>query len=179
MTTKEYSKLQVLDITKLGNMPPILDANDKRTWTKAIGLVKKRNGCENYVLLENNGNVKIKQDFGTIAMIAEILEIRPYDFVSPQVKPRLQCDADIIKFLKLHKYDESIIAALLSREGKSQEQIEKDHAIVKGYVTAVTIKLDNEEKEEYARVQRIAKSRITYQEAKETKNGRKRKKDTD
>lgn len=176
MTSKEYSKLQVLDVAKIGNLPPLADETDKRIWSTAVGLVRKVNGSENYVLLSKDANgIKIQQDFGTISQIVEIVEIRPYDFIQYKHVPHFSTDGEIIKYLTHYKFNEDEIKSLLSSENKTDDQIKTDREIIKKYIESVVVRIDEEEKAEIARVcQNTQSPRITYKESTNEKKGRKR-----
>ena len=72
---KEDSKLKVLAYCGLRELPAVEDK--EHFWLRAVALVKKVDGSENYVYVEKDLNTlepRMVKDFGAIAMIIEIVE---------------------------------------------------------------------------------------------------------
>lgn len=171
ITVKELSLQKALQSTGLRSLPPKVQPKD--IWIKAIALVRKANGVESYCLVESDGadGVVLKKDFGQIVCIAEYLEIYPFEVLDKKRTPDLRSNDAIIKFLSNNGYQSDVIAAMLSKDGKSQEQYQIDRKTVKSYVYKVAIALAKKTIAENERCEKVTnyKERIAHAEAEESK----------
>lgn len=161
------------------DLPKAIDADYKKTWIQAIVKVRKYNGMESYALAVNDGDGKprIIRDFGPAAIIAEVLSIHPYKEVESKavVVPRFVNDAQRIKYLHKFGHKDDDIAALLSKEGKTPEQIKADRETVDGYLEQAAIKQERrlaEAEEEAAQLIAAADPKIIEKQTKARKYGR-------
>lgn len=123
------------------DLPNPIDANYKKRWIKAIVKVRKYNGSESYCIAVNDGNGKphIIKDFGPTSIISNVISIHPYEETSKKLIPWFRTDRQIVSYLTKSDYDASEITALLSKDGKTPEQIKRDRDIVNGYIEQVAI----------------------------------------
>lgn len=85
---KEKSLLQALTYSQVKNLPDVDD--NSNVWIKAIALVKKYDGSENYVCVEKDTTTlepRIVKDFGNVSMIISISEFYPYSFLNTNEVP--------------------------------------------------------------------------------------------
>lgn len=170
----EVTLQAALQVTGIVGLPKAIDADYKGTWIKAICLVTKVTGRQNYVLADNdgNGNAVIKRDFGSSATIARIDSIHPYEELDERFTPNLRGDEAKATFLAKKGYDAEEIANLQSTEGKSKEQIKADKETVKSYIDRVAVGMAKETLAEEARCQEIiekSKRRRNGKQSKSTK----------
>lgn len=107
ITTKEKTLVEALNYCMVRELPP---ADDKKSyWIKAIALVSKNDGSENYAIASIDVNTlepKLVKDFGSIALIREVKEYYPYDFLKENFMPpiELKTKEKIIEYLKKVRY---------------------------------------------------------------------------
>jgi hypothetical protein len=148
MTTLEKSLQDALAAARLVCLPKALTTTETRLWLKAIGLVKKSNGTQNYALFEYDGiNTKLKRDFGAMAVVSEIVAMYPYEFLEKKYIPLFKSEKAMVFYAK--EYGHKDMSNNIVREGKSQEQIDKDLAelkqfIFKTIVRVAQLKIDEE-----------------------------------
>jgi hypothetical protein len=137
--------ISILDISRqdaiaaagLACLPDKLSSTATVVWLRAIGLVRKINGTKNYVLLESDGErTKIKRDFGSVAQIAEIEEIYPYESLEKKYVPSFQTDEDMLSYILKMNGNNVREKALLDRSDKSYEQYLENRRTV--YRTALS-----------------------------------------
>lgn len=143
LSDKAITLQECLAATGQRDLPKKIGANYNKVWIKAICLVRKAGGFEEYCLCDNDGNNKpsIKRDFGRSAAIQEILGIFPYQELEGRFTPDLRSDKAILSFLVKNGYKEEEISTLLEKEGKDPEQVKKDRATVKTFVNNIALKL--------------------------------------
>lgn len=172
MSPQEQTMMECLSATGLRELPPKLDANEKRTWLRAIALCTKVGGIKNYVLCENDGHGKavVKRDFGRAACIVFIDSIHPYEFADNTIVPTFKDDNEIIHYLCKSKYDRAEIEALL--KNGDREEINRK-------INAVAMSAQKSKKSEEARVKKIKEyaEAVKAEKEKTKTNGRRKKKD--
>lgn len=105
---KEDSKLKVLAYCGLRELPSVEDK--EHFWLRAVALVKKVDGSENYVYVEKDLNTlepRMVKDFGAIAMIIEIVEYYPYSYLKEQYMPKFKTAKKEERIKYLTSYDKS------------------------------------------------------------------------
>ena len=103
---KEDSKLKVLAYCGLRELPAVEDK--EHFWLRAIALVKKVDGSENYVYIERDLNTfetRMIKDFGTIAMVHETVEYYPYSYLKEQYMPKFKTTKKEERIKYLTAYD--------------------------------------------------------------------------
>lgn len=88
---KNIKKATLIDALSYCNLRALPEKdNGEDFWIKAIALVAKKDGSENYVILDKDDNLNnfVKKDFGNISLIAKIKEVYPFDFLKPQYIPK-------------------------------------------------------------------------------------------
>lgn len=130
MNPQEETLMECLSACGLRELPPKIDADDNRTWLRAIALCTKVGGVKNFVLCENDGkgHPNIKRDFGRSACIVFIDSIHPFEFADKTIVPTFKDDAEIIHYLSKSKYDRAEIEALL-KAGDREEIQRRIHAV--------------------------------------------------
>jgi hypothetical protein len=109
-------------------LPTEYDPNSQQTWIKAIGLVKKVDGTENYVLLENDGlgESRIVRDYGNPVICVSITNIYPYLMLDRSVLPYLKDDNERVTYLTRNGFSyEQATSMLLNDRNKMQRAIIK------------------------------------------------------
>lgn len=106
-----------------------------------IALVSKIGGIRNYckVAADGNGKLSVKRDYGKSLRIQEIEKVYAVHVIEKRFKPGLHNDNDILTFLRFSEHPREELESLLSTEGKTEEQIKRDRAIVDGYVQKATL----------------------------------------
>lgn len=142
LTIKDISLQECLQNVGLKELPGEWSVMDGNKWIRAIALVNKIGGISNYVLVvNNNGKTTITRDFGPSRMVTSIVSIHPYEKLGRLDTPQLYSKKDTITFLSKNGYDADSITALLSEDGKTQADIDRDKNIVDGYVNDVALKI--------------------------------------
>lgn len=159
ITEKEITLQGCLQAVGILELPKKITENYNKTWIKSIVLVKKCTGHESYCLCENDGCGKpiIKRDFGRSAAVVAIQSIHPYVELDKKYTPDLRSDKQISLFLVKNGYKEDYIESLLSKDGKSSDQVKKDRNTIKEFITKSAIKLANQDIAETQRCQEIQK----------------------
>lgn len=156
------------------DLPKAIDSTYKKIWLRAIARVQRINGDIGYCLVANNGSSmpKIIRDFSPTGMICKVLSIHPYeDSPRRNIIPNFVNESHILKYFRKTKYKQSEIEALLSKDGKTPEQIKADIKTLNGYIEKVAI----EEAQKMADVNRQASELIASTKNKAAKtrtNGR-------
>ena len=129
-----------MSFAKVAEMPAELEEG-RTDWVKALVLVRKYNGRENYALAINEGGAmpSVVKDFGSSCGIQSVLRIYPYAFLAEKYRPNLRNKDEIVTYLVGHGEDEETIRQLLSsttKAGKDKAEAtkEKDKAKVKALV---------------------------------------------
>lgn len=160
------------------DLPQPIGAGYKKTWIKAVVKVRKYSGVESYCLAVNDGggNPRIIRDFGPTAIIAEVLSIHPYEETASQrIIPRFVSDEQRVKYLRKFGYKAAEIAALLSTENKTPEQIEANRAQVNSFIEQAALKQAkalSDIEEESKELRSIADPKLKEKKTKERKYGR-------
>lgn len=105
---KEDSKLKVLAYCGLRGLPEVEDK--EHFWLRAVALVKKVDGSENYVYVEKDLNTlepRMIKDFGAIAMVHETVEYYPYSYLKEQYMPKFKTAKKEERIKYLTTYDKS------------------------------------------------------------------------
>lgn len=170
--------LDALKVAGCADLPKPIDNAYKKTWIKAIVKVRKYNGTESYCLAVNDGSgeTRIIRDFGSTAIIAEVVSIHPYvEAPAQNIIPHFVNDEQRVKYLHKFGYNDAKIEALLSEDGKSFDQVENDRAIVNSYIEIAAIKhakkLANIE-EETNEFRAVADPKLKQKRTKENKYGK-------
>lgn len=141
ISIKEDSLQQALQATGLRGLPKASSPTSKEIWLKGIALVSKFKGIKNYCLVDNNnGRPHLTRDFGPALHIISIDEIYPYEVLDKKNIPDLRSPEEIVKYLVSNGYQAEEIRNLLSKDGKSSDEVKKDKDIVKNYITIAAIK---------------------------------------
>lgn len=181
MNPSEETMMECLSACGLRELPPKLDATDKRTWLRAICEVLKVGGRREFCLCENDGKgtVVIKRDFGICASIVQVCAIHPFEFADKTIVPTFKRDAEILHYLSKSCYDRAEIEKLLSIDGKSPEQIEADRSEITRRINDVALGMQKRKADEKKRVEEIKKfaENAKSEKEKSKNNGRKRKKE--
>ena len=135
-TVKEKSLLQALAYCNLRSLPAVEDK--EHFWLRALALVKKIDGSENYVYVEKDlATLKPKmiKDFGNIAMIHEFVEYYPYSYLKSQFMPVFKTQKKDERISYLTAYDKSLDYSgytlkeldkeVMRRAAKKQLEVEK------------------------------------------------------
>lgn len=167
ITQKEESLQTALQKCGLRELPKAIKLEDTRMCMSAIMLTKRVNGTEAYVYAENdgNGNLSIVADYGPCVAIYSIESIHPVKMLDKKIMPDLRSDKQIIEYLCKSAYDRSEIEPLLSKEGKTAEQIKADRETVRQYIGKVAVGFAKRQQAEAERVDEIKnyKSRISHE----------------
>ena len=133
---------EALRIAQLGDLPPALDDAYKKHWLKAIVKIQRSNGETGYCLAVNDGNdrARIIRDFNPTGIIIKILSVHPYEESTRNIIPFFNTEEQVIKYLCKSDFKRPEIEALLSKEGKTPEQINADNEVIKGYIRQVAVK---------------------------------------
>lgn len=168
ITVKQETLQRALQLTGLSELPKPLTQSNNATWIRAIVLVTKLGGIQSYCLADNNGFglPAIKHDLGPSKCIVSIDAIYPYEKLDKRFTPDLRSDKQIVEFLSRNGHNAASIEALLSKEGKSQDDITADRAIVKSYIYNAGIQLAKKTLDEEQRCAEIK------QYTKRIKNGK-------
>lgn len=105
---KEDSKLKALAYCGLRELPEVEDK--EHFWLRAVALVKKVDGSENYVYVEKDLNTlepRMIKDFGAIAMVHETVEYYPYSYLKEQYMPKFKTAKKEERIKYLTTYDKS------------------------------------------------------------------------
>jgi hypothetical protein len=132
LTVEEETLQYCLEAAGLRTLPPV---ETDRNWRKGIALVSKMNGTKNYCLVHcHKGEVHIKKDFGSISRISQIIEIRPYEKIDPNVAYTSNDPKEKLVYLTKFGHDPNKLYKLLKHDGKTAEEIARDEAIIQGYI---------------------------------------------
>jgi hypothetical protein len=121
-TVKEKSLLQALAYCNLRSLPEVEDK--EHFWLRALALVKKIDGSENYVYVEKDLvtlKPKMIKDFGNIAMIHEFVEYYPYSYLKSQFMPSFKTQKKDERIAYLTAYDKSV-----DYKGYSLKELDKE-----------------------------------------------------
>lgn len=130
MTTIETQSLyDALNTCMVSELPEPLKGDESTIWVKGIVKVKKNDLSTNWAIVRNDGygNPKIIQDFGRPAIIVEIGEVHPTQWMSGEDMPVLRSKTDMTSYLVMHGEDKDKIKEILSDKNKTKEEIEKCH----------------------------------------------------
>lgn len=178
LTSKDVTLQSALQDFGIRELPKEWKPESNVVFLNGIALVRKVGGIQEYCRFVNNGFglPAITKDYGTCAAIVSIDAIYPVEYVEKKFVPDLRSNKAIIAFLSKNGHNENVISQLLSKDGKSPEQIEKDKAIVKDYINQASIAIA---KKEYAERERCANIRKYAENAKAKRNGKEKEKDND
>jgi hypothetical protein len=86
-TIKDKTLVDVLSYCDLRELPK--EDTKEFVWLKAVGLIVKSDGTENYSLLvkDKNGKPKIKKDFGSVASVVKIKKTYPFALLDEKYVP--------------------------------------------------------------------------------------------
>lgn len=172
--------LEALQVIGWPDLPKAIDGTYNKVWLKAIARVQRTNGDIGYCLVANNGEnlPRIIRDFSPTGMICRILSIHPYeDKPKRNIVPHFANDAQILKYFKKTSYKQSEIESLLSKEGKTQEQIKADMQTINEYIQKVAIEqskkmIEVNQQAREAASKSVTKNKRTYGRANSTKTER-------
>lgn len=140
LTELEITLQQALSDFGLRELPEEFNA-DASGFVDGIALVTKLGGIQNYCKVANDGKgkISIKKDYGRPLRIIQIEKLYAVHKLDKRFEPRLRNDKEIIEFLRFSKYGIKNIESLLNDDGKTEEQIKHDRAIVDEYVKQYTL----------------------------------------
>lgn len=173
MTTLEISLKLALAATRLTSLPSPLTTDEKRLWLRAIGLVKKIDGSQSYALYEYDGtDVKLKRDFGTMAIVSEIVAMYPFEYLDQKYMPLFKSEKMMVIYAQ--RFAHVDLSQNIIREGKSQEQIDKDLAELKSVVFKSIVEIAQLSIDEELEMQKfIEKYGEAIEKTKQIRRGRK------
>lgn len=92
--TKNESLTLALSEAALRELPQVYDGEN--VYVRAIALVRKADGSENYALVRKSKEGKdiVCQDFGHMSVIRQIVEVYPYEFLQERFMPMFDKDDD-------------------------------------------------------------------------------------
>lgn len=156
VTIKESSLQGCLQKLGLRALPK-QETGDRNNILQAVVLTRRTNGMESYCIAENDGSGKlaITKDFGPCAAIYSILAVYPIQSVDKKILPDFRSDKQIVDYLCKSIYNKEDIERLLSKEGKSPEQIKTDRKTVKDYVVKTAIDFEKRKAKEVERVAEV------------------------
>lgn len=130
-----------LRVAQLGDLPPAIDDAYKKHWLKAIVKIQRSNGEIGYCLAVNDGNNKprIIRDFNPTGIIVRVLSVHPYEESTRNIIPSFRSDEQILNYFRKTDFKREEIESLLSKEGKTSEQIKADRELLNSYITQVAI----------------------------------------
>lgn len=168
---------EALRIAQLGDLPPAIDDAYKRHWLKAIVNIQRSNGEIGYCLAVNDGNNKprIIRDFNPTGIIVRVLSVHPYEESDRDIVPRFVNNEQILKYLCKYGYQRSELTALITKDGKTAEQINADNELIKGYIRQVAnkqVQIKLESDEQARTLAAMADPKIKERKSKERKYGR-------
>lgn len=102
MTREEEKTLnEALQYAHIPSMPDLYDEKCGDVWIKALVKVTKLNGHTNFAVakIDEQGKPRIVKDFGVMAGIVSIDEIRPYYFLKEQYVKTFKDKKEIISYL--------------------------------------------------------------------------------
>lgn len=105
---KEESKLKALAYCGLRNVPE--KDNGEDFWLRALALVKKYDGSENYVYAERDMETlepRLIKDFGAVAMIHTIVEYYPFAYLKEKFMPTFKTQKKEERINWLTRYDKT------------------------------------------------------------------------
>lgn len=158
LTDLEISLQAALQDFGLTTLPKEVKKDSGIELIEGIALVTKSNGIQGYVKVsgDGDGGITIKKDYGQALLIRSIDKLYPVQTLdTKRFKPDLRSDKQIIKFLCKSDYDEPEVAALLSKENKTPEQIKADRDIIKKYINTVAIKIAKQKLAEEERIEEL------------------------
>lgn len=145
MTELEKSLSDAMTHARVRELPQTIEIGNNN-WAKAIVLVRKSNNKRNYAVAYNNGegNPQIVADFGSAAVIREILEIRPYFMKAKLYTPTFRDKEEVVIYLVNHGEKESEIRKLISdvnpnKKPKSEKKLAEDKLRIKTLVNKYAI----------------------------------------
>lgn len=142
MTEKEEKSLfDSLAAAGLSILPEKLKS-DSAVWLQAVARVLKRDNSRNFCLVENDGfnKPKVTKGFGNIAIIEEFESIYPYTFLNDTYLPNFKNRKDIHNYLVDNGLQEEKSLNLLSKRGKTEEELAKDKQTIIDLVYCIAIK---------------------------------------
>lgn len=157
MNYKDYTLGECLSATGLRSLPKAIAEGDGKIWLNAIVLVSK-GGLEEYCLAANDGygKPKITRDFGACRVVSRIVSVHPTEtFGGYDIIPPLKTDKAILTYLTKNAHDTAEIEALLSKEGKSEAQIQADRNTINKYVIDLAMRNARAKLAERERVNKI------------------------
>lgn len=159
ITPKEETLQLALQDYGLRALPKAYNRDSGTVWITGIALVTKVLGQQEYVKCTNNGLgvPVITRDYGAVASIISVDAIYPVDCVDKRFTPDLRSDKAIITFLSKNGHQPSVIESLLSKEGKTPEQIKTDRATTRQYINQAAIKIAKKTLAEEARIAEMHK----------------------
>lgn len=147
MSVLQETLFDALNWAKISELPSKYTARSKKIWIAAIAMVTKVNNSQNYAVVFNDGygNPVIKKDFGKIAIIKNVDEIYPYDFLMEADKPILNDQESIVNYLVNRGFDRGEIEQLVSETkadgtDKDAEERKADLVKVKAHTDACMVK---------------------------------------
>lgn len=102
MTREEEKTLnEALQYTHIPSLPELYDEKGGDVWIKALVKVTKLNGHTNFAVakIDEQGKPRIVKDFGVMAGIVSIDEIRPYYFLKEQYIKTFKDKKEIVSYL--------------------------------------------------------------------------------
>lgn len=157
MDNKSYTLGECLSATGLRALPKPIAEGENKIWLSGIALVSK-GGFEEYCLVTSDieGRPSVSKDFGECRAINRFIAIYPVECYSGfDIIPPLKTDKSIVTYLCKSRHDPAEIEALLSTEGKSEEQIRKDRAVIDKYIKELAFRNAKAKQAERERVNKM------------------------
>lgn len=157
MDSKSYTLGECLSATGLRSLPKPIAEGENKIWLSGIALVSK-GGMEEYCLVTSDidGRPSVTRDFGVCRAISMIVAVYPVECYSGfDIIPPLKNDKSIVTYLCKNRHDTAEIEALLSSEGKSEEQASRDRALVGRYIRELAFRNAKAKQAERERVNKL------------------------
>lgn len=153
MTPQEETLQYALQDFGLRALPKEWKPNSNIIMIDGIAEVLKVGNIREYVKVSYDGHkVSINRDYGQCLAIVKIEKIYAVNTVDKSILPDLRSDKQIIQYLCKSVYNVSDIEKLLSKEGKTPEQIKADREVIKGYINDLALKYQKRKLAEEKRV---------------------------
>lgn len=103
MTREEKQTLdEALSYAHIGTLPDVYDDKSGDVWIKAIVKVVKLNGHANYAVakVDKSGKPVIIKDFGVVARIIRIDELRPYYYLKKKYTVQFKNKDEVLDYVR-------------------------------------------------------------------------------
>lgn len=158
ITELEITLQAALSMYGLRELPDEWNPQSGNKVIDGIALVTKIGGIREYckIATTSDGGFAVKKDFGKCARIISIDKVYPVNVLEKRHDIKFHNDAEIVTFLRQNGHKDKDIEALLSKDGKTPEQIDADRATIDRYVNAATIETKQKMLKEEERCKEIS-----------------------